>query len=61
MAVPCAILGRQKTMSCRLDLLMMNKARKEERKVENQHGGRFRKDRMSRNVVITINLINHHS
>lgn len=32
MAVPCAILGRQKTMSRRLDLLMMKKARPGEEK-----------------------------
>lgn len=61
MAVPCAISGQTKTMSRRLDLLMMNKARKEERKVENRHGGRFRDGRMNRDVVITVNLINHHS
>lgn len=32
MAVPCAILGGQKTMSRRLDLLMMKKARPGEEK-----------------------------
>lgn len=36
MAVPCAILGRQKTMPCRLDLLMMNKARPGEEKSKDE-------------------------
>lgn len=52
MAVPCAILGRQKkkkTMSRRLDLLMMNKARHERRKADNRHGDRFVKGRVCRN------------
>lgn len=48
-------------MSRRLDLLMMNKARKEKRKVENPHGERFINGRVSRNIVFPINVINHHS
>lgn len=48
-------------MSRRLDLLMMNKARKEKRKVENRQGERFINGRVSRNIVFLINRINRHS
>lgn len=48
-------------MSRRLDLLMMNKARKEKRKVENRHGERFINGRVSRNIIFPVNLIDRYS